>query len=1098
MNRRGMLVLASLLAISLPAFGQAGQGDGSQTGDGSTPFTGLSQAPEANLFLGAAQLSVPIEVPPGRKLTPKLSLQYSSNAGPSPYGYGWDFGLPRIQRSSKNGARTCAPDRNEFVLNLAGGTVECTLQGNDCIPRVQEAFIRIRATEQWVGGSPRLTWDVWDKSGVHYVFGGSAAAVAGGTHITTAAPPGDDVYIPLSCGYGATWELTSIDDPNGNKVFVRWLLEQGVIYPYAIRYGDTSWETDKFEVAFAWEGRDDDLINGTGGIEATLTKRLARINVRYNGGQVRAYTFHYTPGRSGRQTFLEEVRLRGSDDSLLARADGAAASSIFSYHSKVAGFAATAQTPQRPPVDAGQPTVMRWTQLQDTLSTTLRDVFDINGDGFPDLIDATACPWAVYKGSRTGFAATSTSWYVPPGVPCSIRRVVSASPTSMLWTTMDLTGDGLPDFIDARVTPWLVYPGTAHSASGGWGFGAAITWDGMPSNARPQVIVDHQIGNPGSDNNWIGTATRHDLLDMTGDGRPDLVVGEGGDDGGGSSILDPLAPATWTVYPNTGTGFGSPYAFDAPFKNTSFTSANGTTYNGLVYGTFDVNGDGLADGVISQRARNSTYTGFWRVCLNSGRAMDACDNWAVPNNFGSATSRWIRATANGQPSDILRDFMDINGDGLPDLVDTAGWNTSGNWNVFLNRGDALEQSPLPSWPAPFGRLRDVGSGSRFTYIDTFDINGDGMADQVDFTQNPYRIYHAADGAWAANGAGIVDQESGMRANLLVTSENGVGGTTFLHYRPSSQWDNTGGDGIGDLPFVVWTVTEIVRDDGLCYGTSCTNPGSAHQTGTSYSYVGGRYDPLTRAFRGFSVVDAQEQADASVPRRGTVTIFSQSAAKAGKSQLSATYDARGNIYTMPIVATFNTWECVNPSSGAAITCPAVPAGDVWVRLKSVVERAYSNYNTNDYKELTTDNVSWHQCGANNYGNVAQVTRGATGGPVLRTTTEYACEGADTPYIVDRPVHVLVSGTASNPLEEKWYYYDNQVDSGGKPKLGKLTRGNATQIETWLSQSSVDSGATCTGTPAAGTGGCVYTKTGYDSSTGNIISVTDALSRVTTTT
>lgn len=54
------------MLLALPVYGQAGQGNGAQTGDGSTPFTGLAQAPEANLFIGAAQTSIPIQLPPGR------------------------------------------------------------------------------------------------------------------------------------------------------------------------------------------------------------------------------------------------------------------------------------------------------------------------------------------------------------------------------------------------------------------------------------------------------------------------------------------------------------------------------------------------------------------------------------------------------------------------------------------------------------------------------------------------------------------------------------------------------------------------------------------------------------------------------------------------------------------------------------------------------------------------------------------------------------------------------------------------------------------------------------------------------------------------
>jgi len=89
------IVLTVALFFAGPLNAQVSQGNGSQTGDGSTTFTGLAQAPEANLFAGTAGTSIPIQVPPGRKnLTPQLALGYNSNGGPSPYGYGWDLPLP--------------------------------------------------------------------------------------------------------------------------------------------------------------------------------------------------------------------------------------------------------------------------------------------------------------------------------------------------------------------------------------------------------------------------------------------------------------------------------------------------------------------------------------------------------------------------------------------------------------------------------------------------------------------------------------------------------------------------------------------------------------------------------------------------------------------------------------------------------------------------------------------------------------------------------------------------------------------------------------------------------------------------------------------
>jgi hypothetical protein len=46
------VALAILLISVASTPGQTGNGDGSKSGDGTTPFTGLAQAPEANLFLG--------------------------------------------------------------------------------------------------------------------------------------------------------------------------------------------------------------------------------------------------------------------------------------------------------------------------------------------------------------------------------------------------------------------------------------------------------------------------------------------------------------------------------------------------------------------------------------------------------------------------------------------------------------------------------------------------------------------------------------------------------------------------------------------------------------------------------------------------------------------------------------------------------------------------------------------------------------------------------------------------------------------------------------------------------------------------------------
>src|SRR5262247_3464635 len=114
---RLVVALALLPALS-SARADTGTALGDRTGEGSTPFTGLAQAPEANLFTGALTTAVPIEVPPGRgRMTPRLALQYSSGGGPGIFGFGWDVPIGRIERSTKWGAPRCTgAHTDDFVL----------------------------------------------------------------------------------------------------------------------------------------------------------------------------------------------------------------------------------------------------------------------------------------------------------------------------------------------------------------------------------------------------------------------------------------------------------------------------------------------------------------------------------------------------------------------------------------------------------------------------------------------------------------------------------------------------------------------------------------------------------------------------------------------------------------------------------------------------------------------------------------------------------------------------------------------------------------------------------------------------------------------
>lgn len=1130
--RRMLVVLACAMSVS-SASAEVNRGDGSQTGDGSTPFTGLAQAPEANLFVGASTTSIPIEVSPGRKsLTPELALAYNSNGGPSPYGYGWDLPLGKIQRSTKHGVLSCTDDtyRNDFVLVLPGANVECTLglDGNDvnrCVPKIEESFVRIKYLPS------TNEFEAWDKSGLYYYFGDDRVT-------SRTATPGNDGWSLFQpgqpCGYTFSWALSRIVDPNGNSLDITYIKEENVLYPDNIRYGaNSSGLPHQFEVNFVWSNEDafsrpagDEIVNSMGGFKAQLKRLLSRIEVRYPvaGPRVRWYSFQYefqtdAPERLGRQSFLSAVTVYDDDDLALPRADGGSTATTFSYHQDLGafGFSCSAQTAPWPQNRYGLlqgPTYKSGRYTQNG-STTTRDIFDINGDGFVDMVDYTPpditcfyC-WSVYLGSPQGFSTTPTPWNHPiiPNYP--IRDVtINGSESRTTQDTFDIDGDGIPDSVKisgAAGQPWVVYKG--YVTTDGMGFESQATSWPAPDTGLANAIrysgAWHFLG-------WDGSSEQQGVVDLNGDGLPDLV-----------RAYNVEGETNWRVWFNTGSGFETSWtSFPVAHGPMSFTNDTGAQILGLV----DMNGDGLPEQVFSFDG-SPNYSGAWEVALNTGHGTTETKPWTLPE---SPCDHWTGYHWNGlrqalyQPgSDVVRDLIDINGDGLPDVVDACSfspspWSSGNNpfWTVYLNRGDGF--SAAQTWASPTYLIRDLddhGQGNNGeTWEDTFDIDGDGLVDYVDFRFDPIKIYRSADGAWCAaasqnatdcltgssSGDYVIPNPDGTRPDLLEQMENGLGGSTMLEYRPSTEWDNTGGDGVPDLPFNTWTVTRIERDDGMCdgNGANCTGvTGSSHSLVTRITYEDGRFDPIAREFRGFFRVWSENDDPVAPNHLGRATWFHQTAALSGRVIQTGQYAVDGgDPMSKPLTSSVNIWECADPTSGAVLgSCPEQPEGDVWVRLRTTYSYTYSNYSGSSYRLSLTANVSWQQCNSKYYGNVAHSYTGDAfnSSTWVHTHTDYACLDNTSSYIVDKPTHVWVKDTNdSHALEEKWFEYDG----------GTLSKGNVTKVYSWLDRvigANLPEGDTCPSPPAGGMGACVSTTMVYDGFYGNLTVVTDANGHPTTT-
>ncbi|MFO0610157.1 MAG: VCBS repeat-containing protein [Polyangiales bacterium] len=237
---------------------------------------------------------------------------------------------------------------------------------------------------------------------------------------------------------------------------------------------------------------------------------------------------------------------------------------------------------------------------------------DMDGDGRPDLVQTgdpartggyvfgagTATPtWRVFRNTGTGFAATATAWALPNIGLSDGPYTANIAEGVRWWSTMDLDGDGRPDFVQtgdpARTGGYVFGAGTATPTwrvyvNSGAGFATTATAWALPNVGLSDGPYTANIANG---TRWWST------LDMDGDRRPELV--QTGDPArtGGYVFGAGTATPTWRVFANTGAGFAtaaSSWALpDVGLSDGPYTAsiANGTRW----WATLDLNGDRRAD-----------------------------------------------------------------------------------------------------------------------------------------------------------------------------------------------------------------------------------------------------------------------------------------------------------------------------------------------------------------------------------------------------------------------------------------------------------------------------------------------------------------------
>jgi RHS repeat-associated protein len=803
-------------AISLPKGGGA--------------LKGIDEKLSVNAINGTAGLEVALPLTPGRNgFTPALSLSYNSGSGNSPFGLGWNLGLPSIRRRTDKQLPRYNDDADSDVFLLAGA--------EDLIPQLYEA-------------SPG-SWQ-HDEAVKNVAIPSGTSTVTEACLVKRYRPRIEGLFARIehirSLTKGSWWRITTkdnittwygltaaarISDPADDHRIFEWLPQLVVDGKGNVQHFIYKQENFDNVPADALFER-----NRNNGIAACTNLYLK--NIRYCNLTPFTCSDPYAPALpSNAADFMMEAVLdygehtgTGTPEVPVytpavtwsyrpdAYSDYRAGFEIrtWRYCRRVLMFHRFAEL-------GGGPVVVRSLDLD-----------------FSNTNNANAEAIFIASVTQTGYKQIdSTTWqkkslpamtmdYQPLKWNDALLSVAASdtvhAPQGLTgpYQWIDLWGEGLPGILTEQGDCWWYKSnlGNGHFSNAlpvaekpsiaGLAQGTLQLMD-LDADGRKQAVV-HEKGLEGfftlneddqhwqafrsfretAKVNWNSPYTK--LLDLDGDGRPDILVTE-----------DRL----WSWYKNKGT---EGYEIGGQ-QSIGFDEEHGPrlVLNDRVQSIFlaDMSGDGLTDLV---RVRNGEVC-YWPN-LGYGKfgakvSMSNAPVFDLPDQFNP----------------LYLQLADISGTGASDLVylgasSFRAWiNLSGN--AF---SDAYDIAALPGIE-PYSK------------VGVMDFLGNGTGCVVWSSPLPQHADHPMR---------YIDLMGGIKPYLMTAYHNGMGKTTSVAYKSSTQYyleDKAAGmPWATKLPFPVQCISTITTTDAVSE-TSYTQ---------CYSYHHGYYDYAEREFRGFGRVE----------------------------------------------------------------------------------------------------------------------------------------------------------------------------------------------------------------------------------------------------
>ena len=583
------------------------------------------------------------------------------------------------------------------------------------------------------------------------------------------------------------------------------------------------------------------------------------------------------------------------------------------------------------------------------------------------------------------------------------------------------------------------------------------------------------------------SSTRMTMMDMNGDGYPDIVAKgtiqytntSGGISGerysGIGSMNSSNAATTWGAGSAPIISASMTVAHMAGWKGTAANQKSSTDSKASVNVSVgvphnedwstesfvDVNGDGLPDKIMSDK----------RVRLNYGYSFSEPVNWDIDRiQGGEATSVSVGAGVSGGENPFKNTFehlesgstsfaggynmvttkngekynlMDVNSDGLPDKV----WISDEGVMVAFNIGNDFTDAI--SWEGATA-LNKSASTSESGNV-AFTVNVTPKVIPIKFSVNPnvslsHSINRTNYTLQDIDGDGYLDvvesdKEDELtvkrstigRTNMLKSVTNSLGGRFELDYEHSTP---TYG-----LPGGKWVMSSLTVDDGI------------HDDGplmkTAFEYADGNRDRHERDFLGFGKVvtkNLDTENGESVYRRAVQEFAVDNYYKSGNLVASYVTDASGNKFT-ETVNEYDTYSVTADADSYSFTKKDVLYSDrasAFVPLRYTANRQYEGTSSG-----VTVSEAWNEYYLNghhgelkSYRYSDKGTLGNSGSGSYDYTTNIRYTSNTGKHIYGLPVQVTVVGGSGTVYHDVSATYDTKYPN----HLTQVTRrlGNGTAV------------------------------------------------------